>query len=35
MQLYVRNDLMTGITSDWAMSMTEDNVANPRETSSV
>ena len=30
MQLYVSNVFTTGITSEWAMSMTEDNLATPR-----
>ena len=34
-QLCVRDTFMTGITSDWAMNMIEDNVATPRDTSSV
>ena len=35
MQSYVSNVLMTGITSEWVMSMIEDNLATPRVTSSV
>ena len=29
-QLYVRDVFMSGIMSDWAMSMIEDNFATPR-----
>ena len=32
---YVSNIFMTGITSEWAMSMIEDNLATPRVTRSV
>ena len=35
MQLYISDDFMTGIMSDWVMSMIEDNLANPRDPSSV
>ena len=35
MQLCIRDVIMTGITSDWAMSTIEDNVAPPRDQSSV
>ena len=31
MQLYVRDVFMTGIMSDWAMSMIDDNMAAPRD----
>ena len=31
MQLYVSNIFTTGIMSDWAMSMIEDNLATPRD----
>ena len=34
-QLYVSNVFTTGIMSEWAMSMIEDNLATPRVTSSV
>ena len=34
-QLYVSNVFMTGIMSEWAMSMIEDNLAPPRDPSSV
>ena len=34
MQLYISNVFMTGITSEWAMSTFEDNVAPPRVPSS-
>ena len=34
-QLYVRDVFMSGIMSDWAMSMIEDNVATPRDPSSI
>ena len=34
-QLYVSDIFMTGIMSDWAMSMIEDNLATPRDLSSV
>ena len=35
MQLYVSNVFMTGITSEWVMSMIEDNLVAPRVPSSV
>ena len=35
MQLYVSNVFTTGITSEWAMSMIEDNLATPRDSSSI
>ena len=35
MQLYVSNVFRTGIRSEWAMSMIEDNLATPRVTISV
>ena len=31
MQSYIIDILMTGITSDWSMSMIEDNLATPRD----
>ena len=34
-QLYVSDVFTTGIMSDWAMSMIEDNLATPRDLSSV
>ena len=34
-QSYVSNVFTTGITSEWVMSMIEDNLATPRVTSSV
>ena len=34
-QSYVSNVFMTGIMSEWAMSMIEDNVATPRDPSLV
>ena len=34
MQLYISNVFTTGITSEWAMSMIEDNLATPRVPSS-
>ena len=34
-QLYIREVFMTGITNEWAMSMTEDNLASPRDPSSL
>ena len=34
-QLYVSNVFTSGITSEWAMSMTEDNMATTRVTRSV
>ena len=33
MQSYISNILMTGIMSEWVMSMIEDNLATPRDTS--
>ena len=33
MQSYVSNDYMTGITSEWVMSMIENNLATMRVTS--
>ena len=35
MQSYVSNIFMTGVTSEWAMSTIEDNLATPRFPSSV
>ena len=35
MQLYVSNVFMAGITSEWAMSTIEDNLASPRYPSLV
>ena len=35
MQLYISDVFMTGIMSDWVMSMLEDNVATPRDPSSL
>ena len=35
MQLYISYAFMTGITSEWVMSMIEDNLATPRVWSSV
>ena len=35
MQLYIRTIFTTGITSEWATSTIEDNLANPRVTRSV
>ena len=35
MQSYISNVFTTGIMSEWAMSMIEDNLANPRVPSSV
>ena len=35
MQSYVRNGFMTGIMSEWTMSMIEDNFATPSYPSSV
>ena len=34
-QLYTSNFFTTGITSDWAMSMIEDNMTTPRDPSLV
>ena len=35
MKSYISNIFMTGITSEWAMSMIEDNLATPRVPSSI
>ena len=35
MQLYISNVFMTGIMSEWAMSMIEDNLVTPRDSRSV
>ena len=35
MQSYISDVFMTGITSDWVMSTIEDNLATPRDPSSV
>ena len=35
MQSYISDVFTTGITSDWVMSMIEDNLATPRYPSSV
>ena len=35
LQLYVREIFMTGVMNEWAVSMIEDNLVTPRDTSSV